>query len=72
LIELLFDAISLGKIRNRYSSKIDAYDVKSLEDEGRSQSNLAKTRDFFDLDLMNSKSNSCKITIHLVYFPSNN
>ena len=32
---------------------IDALDVKSLDNDGRSQSNSAKMRDFFDLDLVN-------------------
>jgi len=59
----------LDEIRNRDLSKVDAFDVKSLEDEGRSQSNSEKTKDFVDLDLMNFKSNSYKMTIHLEYFP---
>lgn len=60
------------KIRNRDSSKIDGSTYESMEVEGRSQSNSAKTNDFFDLDLMNSKSNSYKITFHFEYFPSSN
>ena len=49
---------------NRDSSEIDGSDVVGILSEGRSQRCSAKTKDFFDLDLMNSKSNSCKMTIH--------
>ncbi len=63
---------SLDDIRNKDSSMIDALDVESLDDDGKSHSNSAKTRDFFDLDFMNSRSNSCKIAIHFEYFPPRN
>ena len=59
-------------IRNRDSSRIDGSDVVAVLSEGRSQRSSAKTKDFFDLDLMNSKSNSCKMTIHFEYFPPRN
>ena len=59
-------------IRNRDSSGIDGSDVVAVLSEGRSQRSSAKTKDFFDLDLMNSKSNSCKMTIHFEYFPPSN
>ena len=60
---------SLEDIRNKDSSTNVSLDVELLDDDGKSHSNSAKTRDFFDLDFMNSRSNSCKITIHLEYFP---
>ena len=41
----------LDYIRNKDSSTIDALDVELLDDDGKSHSNFAKTRDFFDLDL---------------------
>lgn len=41
----------LDNIINKYSSMIVALDVESLDDDGKSHSNSAKTRDFFDLDL---------------------
>ena len=56
-------------IRNKDSSGIDGSDIVAVLSEGRSQSSSAKTKDFFDLDLMNSKSNSYKLTIHFGYFP---
>ena len=51
-------------IRNKDSSGIYGSDVVVVLLEGRSHRSLAKTKDFIDLDLMNSKSNSCKMTIH--------
>ena len=42
-------------IRNRDSSGIDGSDVVAVLSEGRSQRSSAKTKDLFDLDLMNSK-----------------
>ena len=63
---------SLEDIRNKDSSMIAALDVESLDDDGKSHSNSAKTRAFFDLDFTNSRSNSCKIAIHLEYLPASN
>ena len=63
---------SLDDIRNKVSSMIDALDVESLDDDGKSQSNAAKTRDFFDLDFINSRSNSRKMAIHFKYLPPSN
>ena len=59
----------LEDIRNKFSSTIASSDVASLDDDGRSQSNSVNTRAFFDLDFLNSKSNSCGIAIHFEYFP---
>ena len=56
-------------IRNKDSSGIDSSDVVAVISEGKSQRSSAKTKYFFDLDLMNSKSNSYKMTIHFEYFP---
>ena len=63
---------SLEDIKNKYSSTIVALDVELLDDDGRSHSNFAKIKAFFDLDFTNSKSNSYKIAIHLEYFPPSN
>lgn len=60
------------EIKNNDSFRIESLDVISFSELGRLQINLVKTRDFFDLDLMNSKSNSCRMKIHLDYLtPSN-
>ena len=59
-------------IKNRDSSGIDGSDVVAVLSQGRLQRSSAKTKDFFDLDLMNSKSNSYKMTIHFEYFPPRN
>ena len=56
-------------IRNKFSSTIASLDVASLDDDGRSHSNSANTKAFFDLDFLNSRSNSCRIAIHFEYFP---
>ena len=55
--------------RNKDLSGIDGSDVVLILSEGRSQRSLAKNKYFFDLDLMNSKSNSCKMMMHFEYFP---
>ena len=47
-----------------YSSKRDKEKL-----EGREQIKLAKTNDFFDLVVVNSKLNSWKMTIHFEYCP---
>ena len=49
---------SLEDIRNKDSSTMVSSDVSSLDDDGRSHSNSVNTRDFFDLDFTNSRSNS--------------
>ena len=59
-------------IQNRDSSIIDGSDVVSVLSEGRLQRSSEKTKDFFDLDLMNYKSNSLKMNIHFEYFPPRN
>ena len=55
-------------ITNKYSSRMDGFDVDSMLLEGRSQISSVKTKEFFDLDLINSKSNSYKMIIHFEYF----
>ena len=62
----------LEDIRNKDSSRIVSSDVSSLDDDERSHGNSAKTRDFFDLDFVNSRSNYCRIAIHFEYFPPSN
>ena len=59
-------------IRNRDSLGIDGSDIVVVLSEGRSQRSSAKTKDFFYLDLMNSKSNSYKMKIHFEYSPPSN
>ena len=44
----------LEDIRNKVSSTIVFSDVSSLDDDGRSHNNSAKTSAFFDLDLLDS------------------
>ena len=56
-------------IRNKDLSGIDGSHVVEVLSEGRSQRSSAKTKDFFDLDLMNSKSNSYKMKSILNIFP---
>ena len=63
---------SYDLIRNRDSSRIDGSDIVAVLSQGRSQRSSAKTKDFFDLDLMNSKSNSYKMMIHFEYLPPKN
>jgi len=63
---------SLDDIKNKGSSTIVALDVESLDDDGKYHNSSMKTRDFFELDFMNSRSNSCKIAIHFEYFPLSN
>jgi hypothetical protein len=41
----------------------------SSSNRGKSDIKSAKTRDFLDLAEANSRSNSYKMTIHLLYFP---
>ena len=59
-------------IRNIDSSGIDGSDIVSILLQGRSQRSSAKTKELFDLDLINSKSNSSKMTIHFEYSPPSN
>ena len=53
-----------GSIRNKDSSGRDGSDVVAILSEGRSQRSSTKSKDFFEFDLMNSKSNSYKITMN--------
>ena len=43
-----------------------------MESVGSEHIRSAKTSDLVDLAVVNSKSNSYRITIHLEYFPPNN
>ena len=42
-------------IRKRDLSGIDGFDIVAVISEGRAQRSSTKTKDFFNLDLMNSK-----------------
>ena len=43
-----------------------------MESVGSEHIRSAKMSDFVDLAVVNSKSNSCRITIHLDYLPPSN
>jgi len=43
--------------------------IKSLSNYGKSDINSAKTSDFMDFVEEKSRLNSCKMIIHLLYFP---
>ena len=60
---------SIVLIRNRNSPGNESLGLDSVEAQGRSHMSSAKTKDFFDVALENSRSNSCRITIHREYFP---
>ena len=49
---------SLVLIRNKNSSKNESPGSDSIEAQGRSHMSSAKTKDFFDVALENSRSNS--------------
>ena len=59
-------------IRNRESYEMGWSTTVSVSVLGKSQISSANTSDFFDLEFYNSKSKSCRITIHLEYFPPSN
>ena len=60
---------SMLLIRNKYSFAIGCSTTVSVSVLGKSHISSVNTNDFFDLDFSNSKSNSCRIKIHLDYFP---
>ena len=62
---------SNNAISNRDSLGIDGSDVVLVLSEGRSQRSSAKTKDLFDLDLMNSIK-FLQMKIHFEYFPPRN
>jgi hypothetical protein len=43
--------------------------ITSSSNRGKSNINFAKTSDFLDLAEAKSRSNSCNMIIHLLYFP---
>ena len=55
---------SVVLIRNRNSSRNESLGSDFVEAQGRSHMSSAKTKDLFDVALANSKSNSCRMTIH--------
>jgi len=57
------------KIINNDSLGIESSDVDLESGEGRSHISSAKTKDLFNLDLMNSISKYCRVMIHLEYLP---
>ena len=56
-------------IRNKDSSGNEFLAVCLWSTRGRSVTSSANTNDYLDLEVMNSKSNSLRITIHLEYLP---
>jgi hypothetical protein len=56
-------------IRMMDSSENESSKISSLSSLGSSDINSTKTSDFLDFSDTKSKSNSCKITIHLLNFP---
>jgi len=59
-------------IRNNDSSAMGSSTTISVLARGNSHINSAKTKDFFDLEFSNSRSNSYRMTIHLEYLPPSN
>ena len=53
---------SVVLIRNMNSSRNETLGSDSIEAQGRSHMSSTKTRDFFDVALGNSRSNSCRMT----------
>ena len=58
-------------MRNKNSSGNESWTMDSSKDQGRSVINSAKIKDFLDLGVENSRSNSCNKMIHLEYIPPN-
>jgi len=56
-------------IRKRVSCESYSSAPARREEEGREKINSAKTNDFLDLEVVNTKLNSWRMTIHLEYFP---
>ena len=61
---------SVVLIRNKNSFENESLGSNSIKAQGRSHMSLTKTKDFFDVDLENSKSNSYIMTIHQDYLPA--
>ena len=59
-------------IKKNISSGIYSSGRDERESEGRKQIKSAKTNDFFELEIVNSKSNSWRMTIHFDYFHPRN
>jgi hypothetical protein len=55
---------SKESMRNKDSSGNESWTTDSSMNQGRSVINSAKTKDFLDLGVENSRSNSCNKTIH--------
>jgi hypothetical protein len=55
--------------RKMCSSADESTWITSLSNRGKLDINSAKTSDFLDLDEVKSRSNSCKMTNDLLYFP---
>ena len=59
-------------MRKSISSGIWSSECEGAESVGREHIRSAKTSDLVDLAVVNSKSNSYRIMIHLEYFPPSN
>jgi hypothetical protein len=58
-------------MRNKYSLGNESFTTDSSKARGRSIINSVKIKDFLDLGMENSRSNSCSRMIHLEYLPPN-
>ncbi len=56
-------------IKKRVSSGIWSSNREDAVRDAKEHNNSAKTRDFVDLTVVNSKSNPWRITIHFEYLP---
>jgi hypothetical protein len=57
------------KTRKMCSSANESTWIMSSSNRGKLDINSTKTSDFLDLAEAKSRSNSCKMKIHLLYFP---
>jgi hypothetical protein len=58
-------------MRNKYSLGNKSCTTDSSKAQGRLVINSMKIKDFLDLGVENSRSNSCNRMIHLEYLPPN-
>ena len=59
-------------IKKRISSEILSSDLDERESVGREKMRSEKRNNFFDLEVVNSKSNSWRMKIHFEKFPPSN
>ena len=59
-------------MRKRVSSVMCSSKLEGVEADSKEKMESEKANDLFDLAVVNSKSNSWRITIHFEYFPPRN